>query len=102
MYFYCDFTELPLGCGSITGYATRLPAPLAPKADSYLEVGFTGGFLPAGSQTWDILVDFTREDEGNFNQYNDYSFQDREPTFRNWKKATLYRNGVLVWGVEPS
>jgi len=101
MYFYCDFTELPLGCSSITGFAERLSTPLAPKADSYLEVGFTGGILPAGSQTWDILVDFTREDEGNFNQYNDYSFQDREPTFRNWKKVTLYRNGVLVWGVEP-
>lgn len=102
MYFYCDFTELPLGCGSITGHAERLSSPLSSKADSYLEVGFTGGFLSAGSQTWDILVDFTREDEGNFNQYNDYSFQDRDPTFRNWKKVTLYRNGQLVWGVEPN
>lgn len=100
IYFYCDASKLPSGCRDITGVARSLPSPKT-NADSYLQIGFRKGTLKAHSQTSGILVDFTREDEGNFNQYNDYSFVNRGPQFTDWQKITLYRNGKLIWGVEP-
>jgi hypothetical protein len=99
--FHCDFTELPGGCGSITGQVVTLPTPVT-GADSYIEIGFTSGTLAANSQTQDILVDVVKFDASNFTQTNDYSFEDRDPAFTDWSKVTLYRNGTLVWGTPPN
>jgi hypothetical protein len=99
--FNCDFTELPGGCGTITGQVVTLSTPVT-GADSYIEIGFTSGTLAANSQTLDILVDVVKLDESDFTQTNDYSFDDRDPSFTDWTKVTLYRNGTLVWGTPPS
>jgi WD40 repeat protein len=99
--FNCDFTELPGGCGSITGQVVTLSTPVT-GADSYIEIGFTSGTLAANSQTQDILVDVVKFDMSDFTQTNDYSFDDRDPSFTDWTKVTLYRNGTLVWGTPPS
>ena len=43
-----------------------------------------------------LNVDWT-----NYTQTNDYSFDATKTSYADWTKVTLYRNGVLVWGVEP-
>ncbi len=71
--------------------------------DSYIELSFTGGTLAANSQTDEILSYVNKSDFRNYTQSNDYSFDGTRntETFTDWNKVTLYRNGVLVWGIEP-
>jgi endoglucanase len=36
-----------------------------------------------------------------FTQTNDYSFGAGATQYADWNDVTVYRNGTLVWGVEP-
>ncbi len=38
----------------------------------------------------------------NSNELNDYSYNGQQNLMLKWLLVTLYRNGVLVWGVEPT
>jgi hypothetical protein len=95
----CDYAVI--GCGNIT--ATFVPiSPARTGADYYVEIGFTSGTLPANlGSSGEIQARMNKNDWSNFNEANDYSFDATKTSFTDWNKVTLYRNGTLVWGVEP-
>jgi hypothetical protein len=47
------------------------------------------------------MTRMNKSDWQNFNEANDYSYDGTKTSFADWNKVTLYRNGTLVWGVEP-
>ena len=76
-------------------------------ADHYLQFAFqaAAGTLTAGGGTTVVQGRFnsTNPDFGvNFTQTGDYSFDPAKTAFTDWTHVTLYRNGTLVWGIEPS
>jgi hypothetical protein len=72
------------------------------NADHYIRLAF-----PTSSQiiqvageagTWEVGC---RADPWyNWQQSNDYSYWG-STTFVDWSKATVYQQGVLIWGTEP-
>jgi len=46
-------------------------------------------------------VRINKNDWTNYNEANDYSYDPTKTSFADWNRVTLYRNGQLVWGVEP-
>ncbi len=101
MAFYCDYS--PVGCANITGTFVPLSSSTA-TADVYVEVSFTSaaGSLAPGAQTGDIQLRINKTDWSLFDQSNDYSFDATKTAFADWTRATLYRNGVLIWGIGPT
>lgn len=99
--FACDATFVGGGCSSITGAFASVSPPRA-GADSVLEVGFSpaAGALAAGGQTQDILIRFSKNDFSAWDETNDYSYATWS-AFTDAPRLTVYRNGVLVWGLEP-
>jgi hypothetical protein len=71
-------------------------------ADYYLEVGFTAGNLAPGASTGQIQNRFNKNDWSMYTQTNDYSYDASKSQFADWSKVTLYLNGKLVWGIEPT
>ena len=78
--------------------------PISPRngADSYEEMGFSGGTLDAFSDTGPIAQDWGATTNGFFlipTIANDYSYSANpgQPDPR----VTIYVGGNLVWGVEP-
>jgi hypothetical protein len=77
-------------------------SPATTNADHYLELSFTGGTIPAGGDTGEIQVRFHDSNyQGMFTQTNDYSFGATATQYADWNRVTVYREGTLVWGVEP-
>ncbi len=91
------------GCGNITTSIVTLN-PARTNADRYLEIGFTAaaGSIPAYASSSDIQNRISKTDWSNYNQSNDYSFDATKTAYADWTKVTMYRNGVLVWGTEPT
>ncbi|MCZ8518541.1 MULTISPECIES: cellulase family glycosylhydrolase [Paenibacillus] len=73
----------------------------AAGADTYLEVSFTGGSIPAGGQTGDIQIRINKGDWSSFNEAGDYSYDPSKTSYADWNQVTLYRDGTRVWGTEP-
>ncbi|MEK4526229.1 MULTISPECIES: endo-1,4-beta-xylanase [Paenibacillus] len=98
--FFCDYAQL--GGSQISGSIVKLPAPV-PGADHYLELKFgTGaGVIPVGGTSGEIHTRLHKADWSNYSEGDDYSFNPLQTSFADWTKVTLYRNGELVWGVEP-
>ncbi|GCE47168.1 GH18 family chitinase [Thermosporothrix hazakensis] len=94
----CDWAVI--GCGSITRTTGTLASP-KPQADSYVELGFSSGTVNANSNTGEIQLRIYKSDWSTFTQSNDYSYDASKTAFVDWDHVTLYRNGQLVWGVEP-
>lgn len=71
--------------------------------DDYVELSFTtgAGSLAAGSQSGDIQLRMAKSNWSNFDESNDYSYDGTKTSFTEWNRVTLYRNGTLVWGIEP-
>jgi len=102
--FNCDYTTV--GCGNITGAFISLPdngINRTSASDTYLEAGFSpnAGYLPAGGQI-DMYLRLNKTDWSNYVETNDYSYDGAKTVSSRWDHITLYRNGNLVWGIEPS
>ncbi|HET9315429.1 MAG TPA: glycoside hydrolase family 9 protein, partial [Vicinamibacteria bacterium] len=97
----CDFA-VP-GCANITASFVTLSTPVA-TADTYLQLAFGAGAgtLNAGAQTGEIQNRLHNQNWSSYNEANDYSFDPTKTAFADWNRVTLYRNGALVWGVEPT
>jgi hypothetical protein len=89
--YFCDYAVK--GCANIT----------ASFQAGYLEIGFSSGAgsLAAGQSSGEIQSRFAKSDWTNYTQTGDYSFDPSKTALADWIKVTLYRNGALVWGVEP-
>jgi hypothetical protein len=98
--FFCDYAKL--GCSSIVGRFGAPPAP-RPRADRYLEIGFTegAGALAPGGETGEIQARCQKADFSPYQEADDYSFDPAATVFADAPRVTLYRQGVLVWGTEP-
>lgn len=104
--FHCDHVTLPIGCGGLTGSFSRLPGDSVNRnsvSDTYLEVGFSNnaGYLAAGGQ-FDMYLRVNNVNWSDYAETNDYSYDGAKIAFMRWDRITLYRNGSLVWGIEPS
>jgi hypothetical protein len=98
--FFCDYAKV--GCSRIQGRFGTLPTP-RPRADHYLEIGFTeaaGPLVPA-SETGEIQTRCQKVDYSPYQEADDHSFDPAATAFADAPRVTLYRQGVLVWGVEP-
>jgi endoglucanase len=97
----CDFAQV--GCANLTARFVTLPTPRT-GADTYLEVGFKSGLpaLAAGAATGEIQDRFNHADWSNYNQANDYSFNAAATAYGDNPRVTVYVNGALVSGTEPS
>jgi hypothetical protein len=98
--FFCDYAKL--GASSIVGRFGE-PAMPRPGADRYLEIGFApaAGSLSPGSATGEIQARCQKADYSPYQEADDYSFDPAATAFADAPRVTLYRQGVLVWGVEP-
>ncbi|HEY6925627.1 MAG TPA: cellulose binding domain-containing protein, partial [Steroidobacteraceae bacterium] len=100
--FECDFAQV--SCANVTSKFVSLGTPL-PKANSYLEIGFTaaaGSIAPNGGSTGEIQTRIHHVGFENFNTTESYSFiSDPSFVYKPSQTITVYLNGVLVWGQEP-
>jgi endoglucanase len=95
---YCDYAAI--GSGNVTEAVQ--PTTLT-GADHYLQLGFTtaAGSLAPGASLGDIQARFNKNDWSTLNQANDYSFG-TGTSYTDAPKVTVYVNGQLVWGTEPT
>lgn len=82
-----------IGSGNITG---------SPE-NGYLEVGFLSGAgsLSSGAGTGEIQLRLNKSDWSNYDQTDDYSFNSSKTAFEDWERITLFRNGSMIWGIDP-
>ncbi|MEI6946458.1 glycosyl hydrolase [Paraflavisolibacter sp. H34] len=91
-----------MGAAKVTARYVALAAPLQ-GATGYAEFSFdtAAGLLKAGANSGDIFGKVYHGNWKNLDELNDYSFAATSAYAAN-NKITLYRNGQLVWGVEPT
>jgi len=98
---WCDWA--PFGNANVMGRTVRLARP-ASGADSYLELRFaeSAGHVVAGRSSGEIKTRFNKDDWSPFDQRDDWSWTSATGRYAAAPKITLYRNGRLVWGREPT
>jgi len=68
----------------------------------HVEIGFAAGTVPAGGQQ---ELQFRIHSEAYDSRYtltNDWSYSPDADAYIDWDRITIYRNGQLVFGVEPT
>jgi hypothetical protein len=102
LVFACDYALV--GCNNITSKFVVLPSA-EPKANTYLEIGFTAaaGSIAPGRSSGEIQTRVHHVNWSNFITTDSYSFiSDPSFVYKDTQTVTLYLNGVLVWGAEPT
>jgi len=97
----CDFAQV--GCANLTARFVAV-SPARTGADTYLEISFGSGTsaLAPGANTGPIQDRFNHADWSNYTQTNDYSFNAAATSYTASARVTVYVNGVLVAGTEPT
>lgn len=101
LVFACDYAQV--SCSNVTSKIVALNTPL-PKANSYVEIGFTAaaGSIAPNTNSGEIQTRTHHVAYSNFNTAESYSFiSDPSFVYKPSQTVTVYFNGVLVWGVEP-
>jgi hypothetical protein len=102
LVFACDWAQL--NCANTTAKFVTLSTPRT-MANTYLEIGFTAaaGSVATGQNTGEIQTRVHHANWSNFNTTETYSFiSDPSFVYKDTQTVTLYVNGTLVWGTEPS
>ncbi|MFZ6029919.1 MAG: cellulose binding domain-containing protein [Chloroflexota bacterium] len=91
-----------VGCSNVNASFTNV-SPAQPTADRYLELSFSvdAGTLAPYAESGAIQARINKNDWSDYTQTNDYSFDGAKTAYTDWNRITLYRNGQLIWGVEP-
>ena len=102
LVFECDWAQV--GCNNVTSKFVTLSSPVT-KANSYVEIGFTAaaGSIAPGESSGEIQTRVHHVNWSNFITTDSYSFiSDPSFVYKDTQTVTLYVNGVLVWGTEPT
>jgi len=102
LVFACDYALV--NCSNITAKFVTLSSPVN-KANSYLEIGFTAaaGSIAPGQSSGEIQTRVHHVNWSNFITTDSYSFiSDESFVYKDTQTVTLYANGSLVWGTEPT
>lgn len=94
--YHCDWARL--GCGNVLGDFNHTAG-----GEQYLRLHFSpvAGELAPNEDTGEIKIRFNRADWSTFNQENHFSFAPHTE-YTNWQQVTVYFDGQLVWGTEPT
>lgn len=100
VHAWCDSAWA--SCAAVTRRVVLL-STARPRADAYLEVGFTyaAGTLGGSSATGPVQVRMAKADGSPFTETNDYSWSPNAPSYANTTRVTVYLDGVRVGGTEP-
>jgi endoglucanase len=96
--FACDYATID--CKNVWYKIVRME-PALPEADTYLEIGFTGGELAAGSRM-EVKIRVHKSDWSNYDQSNDYSFVAGAGNYGPAQRIGVYYKGELISGNEPT
>jgi Cellulose binding domain len=102
LVFACDWAQV--NCADITSKFVTLSTP-ATNANMYAEIGFTAGAgsIAPGQGTGEIQTRIHHVNWSNFLTTDTYSFiLDPSFVYKDTQTVTLYVNGELVWGTEPT
>jgi hypothetical protein len=102
LVFECDWAQV--SCSNITARFVVLPSPVS-TANTYVEISFKAGAgsLAPGQNTGEIQTRVHHVNWSNFNTTETYSFiADESFVYKDTQTVTLYQNGALAWGVEPT
>jgi hypothetical protein len=100
--FDCDWAQV--SCGNTTAKFVVL-SPARSKANTYLEISFKAGAgsVAASQNSGEIQTRVHHVNWSNFNTTESYSFiSDPSFVYKDTQTVTLYQNGALIWGVEPT
>jgi endoglucanase len=87
-------------CKNIRSQIVKMTQALS-GADTYLEIGFTGGTLAAGANA-EIKVGLHKSDWSNYDQSRDYSFVPGVSNYEPAQKIGVYSGGKLISGSAPA
>jgi cellulose 1,4-beta-cellobiosidase len=100
--FDCDWAQV--NCSNIAAKFVVL-SPARSKANTYLEISLkaAAGSVAAGQNSGEIQTRVHHVNWSDFNTTETYSFiSDPSFVYKDTQTVTLYQNGTLIWGVEPT
>jgi Cellulose binding domain len=100
--FDCDWAQV--NCANISGRFVVLSTPRS-MANTYLEISFKSGAgsVTAGQSSGEIQTRVHHVNWSMFNTTASYSFiSDPSFVYKDTQTVTLYQNGTLIWGTEPT
>ncbi|WP_020597373.1 cellulose binding domain-containing protein [Spirosoma panaciterrae] len=97
---FVDVASIGTGNVLMQDYAL---SPGRQGADRYMEYTFTSaaGMLPATGNSGSIETRIRKINQTIFNEADDYSYVSNT-SFVQTNKVTVYRNGEIIWGKEPT
>jgi hypothetical protein len=102
LVFECDYAQV--SCANISAKFVVLPTPRA-KANTYAEISFkaAAGSVAPGQSTGEIQTRIHHVRWSSFITTDSYSFiADPSFVYKDTQTVTLYVDGALVWGAEPT